>query len=125
MAIAANAFRSDGVVVPLGGPFTDDLGRMGVPGQVDNRFWQRFGNAILMDAALALISLPQTALATRTPGNTFLSINPTSTEGVLSEVLRNSVNLPPVLRKNQGEQVMLLITQPIHVGAVNFQMEGR
>ena len=122
MAISANAFRSDGVVVPLGAPFTDDLGRMGIPGHVDTRFWERFGNALIMDAAFAAINLPQAALTSRQPGTTNLNFNFGTTEGVLSQVLSSTVNLPPILRKNQGEQVMLLITQPIHVSPVRYEV---
>ena len=120
MALAANAFRGDGVVVPLGAPFTDDLGRNGIPGYVDTRWFERFGNAIIMDAALALINLPQAALTSRQPGTTNLNFNMGQSENVLSEVLRGSVNLPPILRKNQGEDIAILITQPIHVGATRL-----
>ena len=123
LAMAANAFRSDGVVVPLGGgPFTDDLGRMGVPGHVDTRFWERFGNALIMDAALALINLPQAALTSRQPGTTNLNFNAGQSEGVLNQVLASSVNLPPILTKNQGEQITILITQPIHIGEARFEV---
>ncbi|MBV8400744.1 MAG: hypothetical protein JOZ17_18695 [Acetobacteraceae bacterium] len=41
---------------------------------------------------------------------------------VLSQVLSSTVNLPPILRKNQGEQIMLLITQPIHVPSVRMEV---
>jgi type IV secretion system protein VirB10 len=122
-AIAAHAFRSDGVVIPLGAPFTDDLGRTGIPGEVDTHFWARFGNALLMDVALAMVQLPQAALTSRQPGTTNLNFNAGSSEGVVSEVLRNSVNIPPTLRRNQGEDVMLLIIQPIQIGEV--RMVGR
>jgi type IV secretion system protein VirB10 len=123
LAMAANAFRSDGLVVPLGGgPFTDDLGRMGVRGHVDTRFWERFGNALIMDAALALINLPQAALTSRQPGTTNLNFNAGQSEGVLNQVLASSVNLPPILTKNQGEQITILITQPIHIGEARFEV---
>jgi type IV secretion system protein VirB10 len=37
-----------GVVVPLASPGADELGRSGLPGEVNRHFWERFGAAMLI-----------------------------------------------------------------------------
>lgn len=121
--ISAQAYLSDGRIVPLGGaPFTDDLGRMGIPGQIDNRFWERFGNAILVDAAFALIRLPGQALNSRQPGNTNINMDFGNAETVVSQVMNSTVNLKPILKKNQGDRIGLLFVQPIRVPEVRLEI---
>jgi len=120
MAIAAHAYRSDGLTVPLGGaPMTDELGRVGMNGYVDNRLWERIGNAILTDAAMAAISLPQTALRSQSNG---IQFNASDTQGVVNQVLSSTANLPPIFHKNQGEEIMILITAPVHLGALRYEV---
>jgi len=120
MAVAAHAYRSDGLVVPLGGaPMTDELGRVGMNGYVDNRLWERIGNAILTDAAMAAISLPQTALRSQSNG---IQFNASDTQGVVNQVLSSTANLPPIFHKNQGEEIMILITAPVHLGALRYEV---
>lgn len=119
MAMAANAYTTEGLIVPLGGsPMTDELGRIGMPGQVSNRWMERIGNAILTDAALSAINLPAAALQSRSNG---INFNTNSTEGVVNSILQSTINLPPIFHKNQGEEVSILITQPIHFGALRYE----
>jgi len=119
MAMAATAWRSDGLAVPLGGsPMTDPLGRIGMDGHVDTRFWERVGNAIITDAALSAIALPSAALRSRSNGVQF---NTSDTEGVVNQVLSSTANLPPVFHKNVGEEIQILVTAPVHLGALRFE----
>lgn len=121
--ISADAYLSDGRIVPLGGaPFTDDLGRTGIPGHLDTRWPERFGNAILFDASLALIRLPGQALQSRQPGNTNINMDFGNTESVVSQVLNSTVNLKPILTKNQGERIGLLFVRPIRVPDVKLEI---
>jgi type IV secretion system protein VirB10 len=120
-AVAGAAWRSDGLVVPLGDPITDDLGRAGIPGVYDNsRMWKGIGTALLFDAATAAVQLPQAALLSRTGGNTYLNFN--ATQNAVQAALSQLVTQPPIIFKNQGEEIGILITKPVHAGAIHYEV---
>lgn len=120
MAIAATISTGSGLMASLGSaPVTDPLGRLGMPGQVDNRFWDRVGNALITDAALNAFRLPQAALRSQSKGVQF-SAN--DTQDVVNQVLQSTADLPPLFNKNQGEEITILITAPVHFGALRFEV---
>jgi type IV secretion system protein VirB10 len=98
-----------GVEVPLQSPGTDPLGRAGVPGAIDRHSGERFGAAVLLsliDGALAAVTGHQqgsTAIVYATPGS----------RDVATEVLRNTVNIPPTLRVAPGARVQVLVARDI------------
>ena len=57
-----------GVVVPLASPGADELGRSGLPGEVNRHFWERFGAAMLISVVDGAV---ETA-ATRNSGGTVI-----------------------------------------------------
>ncbi len=100
-----------GVIVDLDSPGTDPLGAAGLPGQVDSHFWQRFGGAIMLsllsDAGQAAVNAAQTQTQTSiTLGNT-----QATTQELATEALRNSINIPPTLYRNQGERVNIFVAR--------------
>ena len=40
--------RTDGIDIQIGSPGTDQLGRAGIEGSLDNKFWTRLGTAFLV-----------------------------------------------------------------------------
>jgi type IV secretion system protein VirB10 len=97
------------VVITLGSPASDALGRAGFDGQVDTHFWARFGGALMLtfvDGAFGAA----TAIASQ-HGGTFLNFD--SGQGAATEALRNTINIPPTLRKNQGEVVAVMAARDL------------
>jgi len=95
------------VVITLGSPAADAIGTAGFDGEIDNHFWKRFGGALLItmiDNAFGT----GTALASKS-GSTLLNFN--SGENTATEALRNTVNIPPTLHKNQGENVAVMVAR--------------
>jgi len=103
-----------GVVISLDSPATDPLGRSGLDGEVDRHFWQRFGGALLLSTVDG--ALQAGVAAASKEGTT--TINTGTTESVIAESLRGSINIPPTVRKHQGELVSILVARDLDFSTV-------
>ena len=104
-----------GVVVELASPGTDELGRSGVTGAVDTHFAARFGAAIL----ISLIDVGTAALvAAQSDGGSSVVIAPQGASDVVSEVLRQTVDIPPTIRVAQGGRMQVLVARDVSFAAV-------
>jgi len=111
------------VLVPLESGATDALGRPGLPGQVDNHFWDRFGAAI----ALSLISdIGPYLTAVRQGGDNNTTIAfPNILNGpqaVMGEVLKNTMDIRPIITAPQGARVLIYLAGDIDFRDV-YQLE--
>lgn len=103
-----------GVIVPLASPGTDELGRSGLSGEVNRHFFQRFGAALLIsviDGAL------QAAVTSRNSGGTVI-YNPSTSQDVMTEVLKSTVNIPPTITKDQGDRIQILVARDLDFRSV-------
>ncbi|MGI4879462.1 MAG: TrbI/VirB10 family protein, partial [Janthinobacterium lividum] len=103
-----------GVVINLDSPASDPLGRSGLSGAVDNHFWARFGGALLLSVVDGAIKAG--VAATSSSGSS--TIQTGDTESVLAESLRNSSNIPPTIRKNEGELVSIFVARDLDFSSV-------
>lgn len=108
----------NGVVINLDSPGTDALGGGGVPGYIDTHFWQRFGGALM----LSLVDDVARGITNNTSsnGNNQFNFNSTgdATQNMAAEALKNTINIPPTLYKNQGEQVGIYIARDLDFSSV-------
>jgi type IV secretion system protein VirB10 len=102
----------NGIVVDLSSPGTDPLGGAGVPGYIDTHFWERFGGAIMLslidDIAEAVTKQTNNGEQTINFGNTS-----DAAQDMASEALKNTINIPPTLYKNQGERVGIYVARDL------------
>jgi type IV secretion system protein VirB10 len=108
----------NGVVIPLDSPGTDPLGGAGVPGYIDNHFWQRFGGALMLslvdDVASGL-----TSSGGSSGGSQFnFASTGDATQNMAAEALKSTINIPPTLFKNQGEQVGIYVARDLDFSSV-------
>lgn len=102
------AVTPDGVVVSLSSPAADALGRAGFDGDVDNRFWARFGGALALslvdDGAYAAFG--STGQSARIPSD------------AAAVAMEASLDIAPVLRKNQGDEVSIFVAHDLDFSGV-------
>ncbi len=114
------------VIVTLDSPGSDELGRAGLPGAVNNHFWDRFGGALML--TLVQGGLQAGTLAAAGNGNRnstsqqaalgFVYAAQSNGQSVANTALANSINIPPTLTKNQGDTVSLIVAHDLDFSSV-------
>lgn len=99
-----------GVLVPLDSPGTDELGRSGLPGQVNRHFWDRFGAAILISV---LDGAMQSAVQSSSRGGGTIIFSPSASQDVLTDVLKGTLNTAPTVVKHQGDRIQILVARDL------------
>jgi type IV secretion system protein VirB10 len=102
-----------GVVVPLASPGADELGRAGLPGEVNRHFWERFGAAMLVSIIDGAIQASQSSRN----GDTLI-IEPSASQGVVTEVLKSTINIPPTVVKQNGDRIQVLVARDLDFRSV-------
>jgi type IV secretion system protein VirB10 len=98
-----------GVVVPLASPGTDELGRAGLSGEVNRHFWDRFGAAILLTVINGAV---QSYVQSQSNGTSVI-VSPASTSDVMTEVLRDTIAIPPTVTKAQGDRIQVFVARDV------------
>jgi type IV secretion system protein VirB10 len=102
-----------GVIVPLASPGTDELGRSGLPGEVNRHFLERFGAAILISVIDGAIQAK-----VQSSGNGTVIYNPSTSSDVITEVLKGTVNIPPTVVKPQGDRIQVFVARDLDFRSV-------
>lgn len=106
------ALTPRGVAIDLGSPAADDLGRAGMAGGVDTMFWQRFGGALMLSVLEDLGNIASSHFAN---GGTQTTQVPADTA---STALQSTINIRPILKKNQGDQVAIFVAKDFDFSSV-------
>lgn len=109
-----------GVVVQLDSPGTDALGRSGLEGKVNRHFWQRFGAAALVSTIDGVV---QSEVQSSSRVGTVV-LDPNASEDVLTEILRDTVSIPPTIRVHNGARIQVLVARNIDFRSV-YELQPR
>ena len=116
----------DHAVIELSSPGTDELGRSGLPGGVNNHWWERFGSAILLSVIQGGLQTG-TALAANagSGGGTFFNSFQSNGTNVSDTALQATINIPPTLEKNQGDNVAIFVARDLDFSDIyNLRVTG-
>jgi len=103
--------RPDGVTIALDSPSSDPLGRAGIRGRVDSKFFQRFGGAILQSVLDIGVGL---AVNEATDG-VFVAL-PGSTQNVQ---IAEPESIQPTLRVRHGTSVSVFVARDLDFSSVD------
>lgn len=104
--------RPDGVTIALDSPSSDPLGRAGIKGKVDSKFFQRFGGAILQ----SVLDLG-VAVASREATNGVIVALPGSTQNVQ---VQQQGQVQPTLKVRHGTSVSVFVARDLDFSTVEF-----
>lgn len=120
-----DARTEGGVVAQLDSPATDSLGRSGITGEVDSHFLDRFGAAILISVINGVIQAGTNyASGAGNSGGTTFNYNTQQPTQIMTEVLKNTVNIPPTIKIPQGERVQILFARDVDFRSV-YSLEDK
>ena len=105
----------DHAIVELDSPGTDQLGRSGIPGMVNNHFLQRYGSALLLTLVQGVVQSASALAANSNNGTNGFSLNSFQSNGndIANTALQNSINIPPTLEVNQGENTSVFVARDL------------
>ncbi len=113
-----------GVTVDLDSPATGALGDSGITGEVNNRWMERIGAALLLSLIDDAIKL-QISENTSNPNATVVLPNTAATTSRLAEkVLDSTINIPPLITAHQGSVVGVYVSRDLDFSGV-YRLEAR
>ena len=108
------AVTPKGVTIWLDAPAADALGRSGLAGELDTRFWPRFGGAVLL-SMIDQVQPPRQS----SEGQVWVAPSQAPTVA-----LKSSIDLPPRLVAPQGLEVSIFVTQDLDFSGA-YDLRGR
>ncbi|CAM4015648.1 type IV secretion system protein VirB10 [Roseateles saccharophilus] len=108
-----------GVTVDIESPATGQLGESGIDGDVDNRWTERIGAAMLLSLIDDSVKLVIQGQANDRQASTIVLPSTTANTSKLAEkVLDSTINIPPLIYRNQGGIVGIYVARDLDFSSV-------
>lgn len=106
----------NGIIISLASPATDNLGRSGIDGDIDNHWLERIGSALLVSLIKDATSYANKRLSKKQEKEETETIS--SGQNIANILVENYANIPPTLSKNQGEMVNVFVARDLDFSSV-------
>ncbi|HHT5616760.1 TPA: TrbI/VirB10 family protein [Enterobacter hormaechei] len=106
------------VFMSLRAPAIGAMGQGGIDGEIDTQFGKRFNNTILLATIQSTVAAGSSRLAGGSNGSVNLNSSTQPVSDLATETLKNSINIPPILRKNPGEIINIDVLQDMDFSSV-------
>jgi type IV secretion system protein VirB10 len=114
-----------GIIINLDSPGAGPLGEGGVGGYIETHFWERFGGAMLLSLVDDFSTVAAQRMANSNNKNqTNFSSTTNNAQSMAAEALKNSINIPPTLYKNQGERISIFVARDLDFRSV-YELQRR
>jgi type IV secretory pathway VirB10-like protein len=110
--IWTRVIRPDGVSIQIASPGTDELGRGGLDGKVDNHFFRRFSGSILLSVLNAGV-----AAVGRTPSTQISIGSPGAATGLANSAIQGDA-IPTTIKVAQGEAINIFVARDLDFSGV-------
>jgi type IV secretion system protein VirB10 len=111
--------KPDGVVINLNSPGADELGTSGLPGQVNNHWWERLGAATLLTIVQDAVAYKTAQVSSGSTGALAVYQNTGQTTNNMAEtILASTINIKPTLYKNQGDRSSIYVARDLDFSTV-------
>ncbi|MGY5795528.1 type IV secretion system protein VirB10 len=112
------------VMISLGSPSADELGRSGLPGTVDNHLWKRLSGAMLLSVAQGAFQAAS-SYAGSSGGGMSLNTFQNNGEQAADTAMKATINIPPTLKKDQGDTISIFVARDLDFsGIYQLHMTG-
>ncbi|BEV13147.1 type IV secretion system protein VirB10 (plasmid) [Asticcacaulis sp. DW145] len=108
----------NGVVINLDSPGSDSLGTTGLPGLVDNHWWERVGGAFLLSTIKDAIAYKTAEASSGTAGGVVYQNTAAAGDRMAEKVLDSTINIRPTIYKNQGDRGSIYVARDLDFGRV-------
>lgn len=104
-------------------PLTDTqasgpLGEAGIAGWIDNHFWERFGNALMLSTVQDVAAAASDTAPGKDRNTDYTENTRAATAEMAKTTLDNSINIPPTLYLNQGDVIGIMTGTDIDFSSV-------